>query len=89
MSVKFGRLLLFQIIEHSYIFTAALNFREWLGGEVKINEFCHKLAVTGGAKVAEILKTRVLDENAEFTANMVSPHTDRQVRISSADLLTT
>ncbi|THH11024.1 hypothetical protein EW145_g930 [Phellinidium pouzarii] len=50
----------------------ALDFREWLGGEEKINEYCHNLALTGGKRLAEILGTSVIDENGEFTANMVN-----------------
>ncbi|KAI5119002.1 hypothetical protein M0805_004412 [Coniferiporia weirii] len=50
----------------------ALDFRKWLGGEEKINDYCHNLALTGGRRLAEILGTRVMDENGEFTANMVN-----------------
>lgn len=51
---------------------AALDFRESIGGEQKINEYCHSLALQGGRRLAEVLGTRVLDETGEFTANMVS-----------------
>ncbi|KAL5526804.1 hypothetical protein ACEPAF_8529 [Sanghuangporus sanghuang] len=50
---------------------AALNFRQRIGGEYKINEYCHNLALIGGRRLAGILGTRLLDENGEFTANMV------------------
>lgn len=50
---------------------AALEFREWLGGERKINAYCHDLALDGGRKLAELLGTSVLDQDGEFTANMV------------------
>lgn len=49
----------------------ALEFREWLGGEDKINGYCHDMAVRGGAHLAATFGTRVLDETGEFTLNMV------------------
>lgn len=53
----------------------ALDMREWLGGEEKIWEYCHGLAVDGTRRLAEILGTQLLDktENLEFTTMMVSP----------------
>lgn len=39
-----------------------------------INAYCHELALRGGARLAEVLGTRVLDSDArpgELTANMV------------------
>lgn len=51
----------------------ALVFREEIGGEKKINEYCHALAVEGGELLAGILKTTVLEnEKRELTANMVN-----------------
>lgn len=53
---------------------AALDFRNWLGGEEKINEWCHALAVEGGKKMAEVLGTEVMkgkDEH-ELCLNMVN-----------------
>ncbi|ETW82979.1 hypothetical protein HETIRDRAFT_444532 [Heterobasidion irregulare TC 32-1] len=50
----------------------ALNFREWLGGERKINEYCHSLALEGGKRLAEVMGTRVLDETGELTLNMTN-----------------
>lgn len=50
----------------------AIKFREWLGGERKINEYCHDLAVKGGRIVAEILGTQVMDPDASLTLNMVN-----------------
>lgn len=47
-------------------------FREWLGGEEAINGYCHKLALEGGKRLAEVMGTRVLDESGELTLNMVS-----------------
>ncbi|KAG8741744.1 hypothetical protein FRC10_002522 [Ceratobasidium sp. 414] len=51
----------------------ALAFREEIGGEQRINDYCHSLAVKGGEILAEILKTKVLEnEKNELTANMVN-----------------
>ncbi|CAE6409609.1 unnamed protein product [Rhizoctonia solani] len=51
----------------------ALDFRKAVGGEKKINDYCHSLAVKGGARLAEMLKTRVMEtEENELTANMVN-----------------
>ncbi|CAE6475772.1 unnamed protein product [Rhizoctonia solani] len=51
----------------------ALDFREAIGGEEKINDYCHSLAVKGGAQLAKILKTRVMEtEGKELTVNMVN-----------------
>lgn len=52
----------------------ALAFREWLGGEKAINDYCHNLALDGGERLARILGTRVLDETGELTLNMVRRH---------------
>ena len=49
----------------------ALAFREWLGGEKVINDYCHKLALDGGRRLAQILGTRLMDETGELTLNMV------------------
>ncbi|KAG6818669.1 hypothetical protein H0H93_002996 [Arthromyces matolae] len=61
----------------SALLKATLKFREWIGGEDKINEWCHNLAVEGGRRLAERWGTRVMDPNGELTWNMVrllSPH---------------
>ena len=50
---------------------AAMDFREWLGGEYKINKYNHALAIAGGKYLAELLGTRVMDPDGEFTLNMV------------------
>ncbi|KAI0041920.1 PLP-dependent transferase [Auriscalpium vulgare] len=50
----------------------ALDFRQWLGGEHKINEYCHSVAVAGGKALAQRLGTSLLDEADEFTLNMVN-----------------
>ncbi|KAH7915673.1 pyridoxal phosphate-dependent transferase [Hygrophoropsis aurantiaca] len=52
--------------------TAALDFRQWLGGEYKINEYCHNLAIAGGKRLAELLGTSVLDPEGDLTLNMVN-----------------
>ncbi|KAG9315187.1 pyridoxal phosphate-dependent transferase [Chiua virens] len=51
---------------------AAMDFREWLGGEHKINEYTHALALAGGKHLAERLGTSALDPDGEFTLNMVN-----------------
>ncbi|KAI5451918.1 hypothetical protein NCC49_001219 [Naganishia albida] len=52
---------------------AALDFRDFLGGEERITEYCHNLAVAGGRKAAEILGTAVVEtDKGELTANMVN-----------------
>ncbi|KAI0775301.1 PLP-dependent transferase [Trametes elegans] len=48
----------------------ALAFREWLGGEKAINNYCHQLALDGRKRLAEVMGTRVLDESGELTLNM-------------------
>jgi hercynylcysteine S-oxide lyase len=50
---------------------SALEFRNWIGGETKINEYCHSTALEGGKRLAEVLGTRVLDPEGDLTANMV------------------
>lgn len=52
---------------------AAIQYRESIGGEEAIREYCHDLAVRGGALVAEILGTRVMENSTKtLTANMVN-----------------
>ncbi|GAA5910560.1 hypothetical protein JCM8208_007642 [Rhodotorula glutinis] len=56
---------------------AALDFRrDVLGGEQRIYDYCHALALEGGQLVAEMLGTEVLrnesDEDGELTACMVN-----------------
>ncbi|KEP51178.1 aminotransferase [Rhizoctonia solani 123E] len=67
----------------------ALDFREAIGGEKHINDYCHALAINGGAKLAEILKTRVMEtEGNELTVNMVNVQLplDAPAGISSKEL---
>jgi len=49
----------------------ALDFREWLGGEHKINEYIRKLAMEGGKHLARRLGTELLDPEGHMTLNMV------------------
>ncbi|TFK67270.1 PLP-dependent transferase [Pluteus cervinus] len=51
---------------------SALAFREWIGGEVKINAYCHDLALKGGKRLAEVMGTTVLDPEGDLTVNMVN-----------------
>ncbi|KAK6535684.1 hypothetical protein TWF694_002135 [Orbilia ellipsospora] len=43
---------------------AALKFRQEIGGEAAIMEYCTNLAFTGGVKVAEILGTEIMEPDA-------------------------
>jgi len=51
----------------------ALDFRIAIGGEKKIMDYCHFLALTGGRVMAEVLGTEMLDQSnsGELTASMV------------------
>lgn len=53
--------------------SCALDFREWLGGEEVINDYCHRIALEGGKRLAQILGTEIIDEaqGFDFTLNMV------------------
>ncbi|KAG2131801.1 pyridoxal phosphate-dependent transferase [Suillus clintonianus] len=51
---------------------AALDFRQWLGGEHKINEYTHNLAIAGGKYLASLLGTSVMDPTGDLTLNMVN-----------------
>ncbi|OCH92527.1 PLP-dependent transferase [Obba rivulosa] len=71
---------------------AALDFRKWLGGESVINEYCHKLAIDGGKKLAEVMGTKVMDETGALTLNMVNvllplPVQSREGEVYSKDTL--
>ncbi|KAG6373351.1 pyridoxal phosphate-dependent transferase [Boletus reticuloceps] len=44
---------------------AAIDFREWLGGEHKINAYIHALAIAGGKHLAERLGTDVMDPDGQ------------------------
>ncbi|KIJ57818.1 hypothetical protein HYDPIDRAFT_34765 [Hydnomerulius pinastri MD-312] len=52
--------------------SAALDFRQWLGGEHKINEYTHNLAIAGGKRLAERLGTSVMDPEGDLTLSMVN-----------------
>ncbi|KAJ7861436.1 hypothetical protein B0H14DRAFT_2576016 [Mycena olivaceomarginata] len=53
--------------------SAALDFRQWLGGEEKINTYCQKIAIQGSDRLVQILGTagRALDPSGEMTLNMI------------------
>ncbi|KAJ7492082.1 PLP-dependent transferase [Mycena latifolia] len=55
---------------------AALDFRQWLGGEDKINAYCRQMALQGSKRLAQILGTTgtVMDPTGEMTLNMVNVH---------------
>ncbi|KAF7347351.1 PLP-dependent transferase [Mycena venus] len=54
----------------------ALEFRQWLGGEEKINAYCREVVVQGSKRLAQILGTTatVLDSTGEMTLNMTNVH---------------
>lgn len=49
----------------------AIDFREWLGGEHKINEYSRALAIVGGKHLADCLGTNIMDPDGDLTFNMV------------------
>lgn len=52
---------------------AAMDFREHIGGEEKIRQYTHDLAVKGGELVAKILGTRTMDiKGSNCTASMAN-----------------
>lgn len=51
---------------------AALDFRAWLGGEHKINEYTHNLAIEGGKYLVKRFGTTLLDPEGSFTLSMVN-----------------
>ncbi|KAF8655724.1 hypothetical protein AX16_002961 [Volvariella volvacea WC 439] len=62
---------------------AALDFRAYIGGEDKINEYCHQMAIAGGNRLAQILGTSVMDApNNELTLNMVNVELPLQAKPS-------
>ncbi|KAJ7837375.1 PLP-dependent transferase [Mycena olivaceomarginata] len=52
----------------------ALDFRQWLGGEEKINAYCQRIALQGTKRLAQILGTSAtaLDPSGEMTLNMTN-----------------
>ncbi|KAI0267546.1 PLP-dependent transferase [Russula aff. rugulosa BPL654] len=50
----------------------ALDFRQWLGGEEKIHDYCHSLALSGGERLSQLLGTSLMDPTGEFTLNMTN-----------------
>lgn len=85
LSTDYGVSLRYAYMDFSDLFNpVALDFRAWLGGEDKINEYCHNLAVSGGRKLAKTLGTHVMNDNGQGTnddiegvANMVRLATRR------------
>ncbi|RPD59986.1 PLP-dependent transferase [Lentinus tigrinus ALCF2SS1-7] len=67
----------------------ALAFREWLGGEKAIYDYCHQLAMDGGKKLAEVVGTRVLDEDGELTATMSNVQLPLPVEKKRGEVYTT
>lgn len=74
----------------------ALDFRQWLGGEQKINEHCRSLALSGGKRLSQLLGTPLLDPTGEFTLNMTNvelplapsiPYTENTVTFLLRNLL--
>ena len=67
---------MYLIIHRAAVYTlfalAALDFRQWLGGEQKINDYCHELAFSGGKLLSRLLGTPLLDPTGEFTLNMTN-----------------
>ncbi|KAL4066874.1 pyridoxal phosphate-dependent transferase [Scleroderma yunnanense] len=68
---------------------AALDFREWLGGEHKINEYTRKLAMEGGMHLARRLGTDLLDPEGNMTLNMVNVGLPLPGEIPSTDEVST
>ncbi|KIP03861.1 hypothetical protein PHLGIDRAFT_129896 [Phlebiopsis gigantea 11061_1 CR5-6] len=64
---------------------AAMDFREWVGGEAVINEYCQNLAREGGKRLAEILGTRVMDESATFEQTLNMTNVELPLRDVPAD----
>lgn len=55
--------------------SAALDFRAFCGGEQRINDYCHDLALKGGAIVAATLGTETMvnkEGEGELVANMIN-----------------
>ncbi|KAJ3309123.1 hypothetical protein HDU76_003717 [Blyttiomyces sp. JEL0837] len=64
----------------------ALKFRNWLGGEQVIQEYCHNLAVQGGWWIAKLWGTEVLSAvGADFAYGCKCPKGARDVMVGSKD----
>ena len=72
-SGRLGSFFIFLVRLFLHSSPIALEYRQWLGGEHKINAYCHNLAVEGGKRLAELWGTRLMDPTGEFTLNMVCP----------------
>ncbi|ESK85204.1 aminotransferase family protein [Moniliophthora roreri MCA 2997] len=62
----------------------ALDYRASLGGEDRIIQYCHNLAVNGGRRLAEILNTEVMDTNGELTGCMANVRLPLSTQILSS-----
>ncbi|KAI0749409.1 PLP-dependent transferase [Daedaleopsis nitida] len=67
----------------------ALAFREWLGGEKAIYDYCHKTAVEGAKKLAEVMGTRDIDVSGELTLTMPSVQLPLPVETHRGEVYTT
>ncbi|TFK94027.1 PLP-dependent transferase [Polyporus arcularius HHB13444] len=67
----------------------AIAFREWLGGESAIYDYCHQLALNGGKKLAEVMATKVLDEDGELTVTMPNVQLPLPVEKTRGEVYTT
>ena len=54
--------------------SAALDFREWLGGEERIMNYTHSLCMNGGNLLAKKLGTKMLFSSSDRYAQMVDVH---------------
>ena len=72
-SRTFAHLLRYYHTDPRPLCSPAIAFRNWLGGEKAINDYCRQLALDGGARLAELLGTQLMDPNGELTLSMVRP----------------
>jgi len=56
----------------SLLASAALDFRQWLDGEQKINDYCRSLALAGGKLLSQLLGTPSMDPTGKYTLNMTN-----------------
>jgi hypothetical protein len=72
--------------------TPALAFRAFLGGEARINDYCHGLAVAGGKRMQELFEKEtgkaiaiMESEKGELTANLVCQRARLPLCLAEAD----
>ncbi|KAG8899649.1 hypothetical protein FRB99_006517 [Tulasnella sp. 403] len=51
---------------------AAIDFRQSIGGEQKIQDYCNALALKGGQRLAEVLGTEVMGNTEELANHMIN-----------------